>query len=133
MVSEHKSLTTKLRVLERFIWNPSNFECECNKSRDIGEYLDYENCKCRKKLVDKLTECNSVERNIVECSSAEECTENIDEVKIVDKNECVCSYIIYVVLVVIVLAIIIGIGAYFVYSRWYLKKVITRVKFGTRT
>ena len=39
-----------------FIWNASSFECECDKSYDIGEYLDYENCKCRKKIVDKLTE-----------------------------------------------------------------------------
>ena len=31
-----------------FIWNPSN--CECDKSCDIGEYLDYKNCKCRKKI-----------------------------------------------------------------------------------
>ena len=41
---------------KRFIWNPSNCECECGKSCKIGEYLDYENCKCRKKLVDKLVE-----------------------------------------------------------------------------
>ena len=33
-----------------FIWNPSNCECECDKSCDIGGYLDYENCKCRKKV-----------------------------------------------------------------------------------
>ena len=32
-----------------FIWNPGNSECECDKSCDVGEYLDYENCKCRKK------------------------------------------------------------------------------------
>ena len=31
------------------IWNPSNCECECDKSCDVGEYLDYENCNCRKK------------------------------------------------------------------------------------
>ena len=46
-----------------FIWNPSNCECECDKSCDIGEYLDYKNCKCRKKIVDKLVE---------------ECSENIN-------------------------------------------------------
>ena len=46
-----------------FIWNPSNCECECDKSYDIGESLDYKNCKCRNKLVDKLVE---------------ECSENID-------------------------------------------------------
>ena len=33
-----------------FIWNPSNCECECDKSCNVGEYLDYENCICRKKL-----------------------------------------------------------------------------------
>ena len=51
------------------IWNPINCECECDKSCDVAEYLDYENCKCRNKLVDKLIE---------------ECTENIDESKIAE-------------------------------------------------
>ena len=37
-------------------------------------------------------------------------------------NECVCSYTICVMLVVIVLTISTEIGAYFVFSRWYLKK-----------
>ena len=37
-----------------FIWNSSNCECECEKSCDVGEYL--ENCKCRKRLIDKLVE-----------------------------------------------------------------------------
>ena len=50
-----------------FIWNPSNCECEYDKLCDVAEYLDYENCKCRKKLVDKLVE---------------ECTENVEEVKL---------------------------------------------------
>ena len=43
---------------KEFIWNPSNCECEFDKSCDIGEYLDYENRKCRKKIVDKpVAEC----------------------------------------------------------------------------
>ena len=64
------------------IWNPSNCECKCDISCDVGEYLDYENCKWRKKLVDKLVE---------------KCNENVDEVKITGmasfehENECVCS------------------------------------------
>ena len=33
---------------KEFIWNPSNCECECDKSCNIGEYLDHENCKCKK-------------------------------------------------------------------------------------
>ena len=51
---------------EGFIWNPSNCECECDKSCNIGEYLDYENCKCRKMLIDKLVD---------------ECTKTAEEVK----------------------------------------------------
>ena len=31
-------------------------ECECDKACEVGEYLDYENCRCRKKLVDKLVD-----------------------------------------------------------------------------
>ena len=28
-----------------FVLNPSNCECECDKSCDVREYLDYENLK----------------------------------------------------------------------------------------
>ena len=41
-------------------------------SCDIDEYLDYKNCKSRKKLIDWLIE---------------ECTEIINETKIINKNE----------------------------------------------
>ena len=53
---ECKKLIDKGVCNRGFIWNLSNFECECDKSCDVGEYLDYENCKCRKKLADKLVE-----------------------------------------------------------------------------
>ena len=36
-------------LIDKGSWNASNCECECDKSCDVGEYLDYENCKCRKK------------------------------------------------------------------------------------
>ena len=56
---ECKELIDKGRCDKGFIWNPCNCECECDKSCDVGEYLDYENCKCRTKLVDKIVkECN---------------------------------------------------------------------------
>ena len=43
---ECKELIDKGVCDKGFIWNPSN--CECDKSCDVGEYVDYENCKCRK-------------------------------------------------------------------------------------
>ena len=68
----------------------------------LGEYLDYKNCKCRKRLGDELVE---------------ECTENIDEVKIPSENEHKnkrSSCTLYIVLFSIFFAINIGIGTYFV-------------------
>ena len=73
---ECKELTDKGVCDKRSICNPSICECECDKSCDVGEYLDHETCNCRKKLVDRW----------VERSSAEECTENIDEAKIAEIN-----------------------------------------------
>ena len=52
---ECKELISKGICDKGFIWNPSTCECECDKSCD-GEYLDLSNCKCTKKLVDKLVE-----------------------------------------------------------------------------
>ena len=97
------------------ILNPSNCECKCDKGCDVGEYIDCENCKYRKKLVDKLVE---------------ECAENIEETKLVkktlDKNETKqvkktldenknrvvfsISFILFI--------ISIGIGIYFAYCKY---------------
>ena len=51
---ECKELIKKGICDKGFSWNPSNCECECDKSSDVVEYLDYVNCKCRKRLIDKL-------------------------------------------------------------------------------
>ena len=91
-----------------FIWNPSNCECECDKNRDFSEYLDYENCKCRKKLVDKLIA---------------ECTETIEEVKLVkitftenENNYYKCSSCkVYIVLMIAIFTVFTGSTIYFVY------------------
>ena len=46
---ECKELINKGVCDKEFIWNPRSCESECDKACDVGEYLDYENCKCRKK------------------------------------------------------------------------------------
>ena len=45
---ECKELIDKGVCDKGFIWNPSNCECEYDKSCNIGEYLDYSDCKCKK-------------------------------------------------------------------------------------
>ena len=119
---ECKELINKGVCDKGFIWNPSNCECECDKSCDVGEYLDYENCKCKKKLVDKLVE---------------DCTETIEEVKIAEnenENTHKCnSCMLYIVLFSILFTVNIGICTYFVYSHWYSKIDVPHVEFDTRT
>ena len=118
---ECKELIDKGICDKGYIWSPSNCECECDKSCDVGEYLDYKNCKCKKKLADKLVG---------------KCTENIDEVKIANENEhenkcssCLLyialfsihfasSCLLYIVLFSILFTINVGIGVYFVYYKY---------------
>ena len=118
---ECKELVDKGVCDKGFIWNSSNCDCECDKSCDIGEYLDYSNCKCRKKLFDNLVE---------------ECTENIDEVEIARKNEHekkYSSWTLHIVLFSVIFTINIGIGTYSAYSHWYLKKDDAYAMLDTRT
>ena len=99
--SECKGLIDKDVCDKGFTWNLNNCDCDCDKPSDVGGYLEYRKCKCRKRQVDKLVD---------------ECTENIDEeVKILDKNESRCSScILYIVLFSIFFMINIGIATYFI-------------------
>ena len=61
---------------EGFIWNPNNCECECYMLMLLSEYLYYKNHKCKKGLVNELVE---------------ECTEDIDETRLVEINSTECN------------------------------------------
>ena len=105
---ECKELIDKGVCDKEFICNPSNCEYECYKSCDFSEYLDYKNCECKKSLVDKL----------LERTSAEACTENIEETRLVDINSIECSSVknkctLYIVLFSIIFTVNIGISSYF--------------------
>ena len=79
-------------------------------------HLDYKICKCKKRLVNKL----------VESSSTEECTENIEETRLVEINSTECNSVenkwkhdsctLYILLFSIIFTVNIGISSYFVYS-----------------
>ena len=112
-----------------FIQNPSNCECECDESCDISEYLDYENCQCRKKYVNKLVE---------------ECTETVEEVKLgkitsaEHESRSGCrSCTLYIVLFSIIFTTNFGIGTYFVcykyMSHWYINHWLLVLNFGSNT
>ena len=86
---------------------------------------DYENYKCRKKLVDQLTD---------------ECTETIEEAKLAkitlteneSGNKC-SSCTVYIVFMAVFLTIFIGITIYFVYyNRSLIKNNVSCIKINTR-
>ena len=93
---ECKELIDKGVCDKGYFFNPSNCNCECDKSCGIGEYLDYSNCKCRKKLIDSLVE---------------KCTENIDVTKVDDENEhmkecssctaCIVLFCIFLIITIV--------------------------------
>ena len=101
------------------------WECECDKNCDISEYLDYNNCKCRKKLSDKLID---------------ECTETIKEVKLAEvtpsenkNNYEYNSCRVYIILMIVVFTIFTGIAVYLVYYNWPLINYnIYCIKFSTQ-
>ena len=70
----------------------------CDKPSNLREYLDYENCKCRKKSVNNLVE---------------ECSENLDE------NEVIT---VTFLLLAIDFLIIIGISSILIYFHLVLKE-----------
>ena len=77
----------------------------------LRNILYYENCKCRKKLFDKLVK---------------ECIESIDENELISVTlndyESVCwSCTVYITLFFIAFLIMIGISSAFIYFHWYLK------------
>ena len=112
-------------MIKDLFWNPSNCECECDKTYDIREYLDYKNCKCRNKLVDKLVE---------------ECSENVDEnemlynetldaillntIPLNDYKKVCGSCTIYIVLFALFFIASISISSVFIYFYWYSEKNI---------
>ena len=56
-----EDLVSKLVCDKGYMWNPSTCACECDKYCEVGQYLDYNNCVCKKKLIDDLIEqCTSI-------------------------------------------------------------------------
>ena len=113
-----EDLINKLVCDKGYLWNPSTYSCECDKLCDIGQYLDYKNCVCRKSLFAKL---------------AEECISFIDgdilynETLSIDPNDCF-SHTPYIVLFSVFLLISIIVGSTFNYFHCYKNKRILNIQ-----
>ena len=91
------------------MWNPSTCECECDKYCEAGQYLDYKNCVCWKKLIDDLIEqCTSIVdieiKNGIDIFTNSTVTKNI--VTPVNSNNSTNIYLFLFVAVLIVAVLV---------------------------
>ena len=104
-----EDLINKMVCDKGYISNPSNCACECDKLCDIGQYLDYKNCVCRKSLVDELVE---------ECINVIDGDTMYNETLSINPNDCP-SRTPYVVLFIVFLSISVIVSSIFIYFHWY--------------
>ena len=104
-----EDLINKMVCDKGYIWNPSNCACECDKLCDIGQYLDYKNCVCRKSLVDKLVE---------ECISVIDGDTMYNETLSVTSSNGCSSCTTHIILFSVFLLISSVFGGEFIYYRW---------------
>ena len=121
---------------KRFLCNPNNCECECDKLCDVGEYLDYNNCKCRNKFIYKLVEecSDSIDQNEILYNETLDVL-SLNKIPLNFYKKGCDSCTIYIVLFAIFFITSICISSVFIYFHWYFKKDDVSAKFnpGTQT
>ena len=114
-----EDLINKLTCDKGYMWNPSTCECKYDKLCDVGQYLDYKNCVCRKRLINNLVkQCiNIVDEDIMRNE------------KMISTPDCP-SHTPYIVLLVLFLLVSLIICGVVIYFRWYkAKKEVPNVSY----
>ena len=115
---ECKKLINKGLCEKGYIFNPSNCQCECDKSCNTSQYLDYLDCKCKKKIVDLIVEqCIEYDDN----NKTKIVNKTYNETKIINetvKNSCN----VYIILTLISIVISAVYTIHFVHYNWFLIK-----------
>ena len=87
-----------------YIFNPSNCNCECDKSCNTSQYLVYLDCKCKKKIIDLIVEtCIEYDDNQTKIVNIT-VTKTDDKTKIVNKtvkNSCRVSIVLTIASILI--------------------------------
>ena len=101
-----EDLINKLVCDKGYLWNPSSCSCECDKLCDVGQYLDYKNCVCRKSVIDKMVkECiNVVDGDVIYDKTLKDCSSQT-------------SYVVFFVVFLLISAIIGGVFVYYYRNR----------------
>ena len=92
-----------------YIWNSITWGCKCNKACKTDEYLNTNNCLCKKCLIDKIVlECQDEILNTTETS--------LDDKKVICKKKKKKNWLIHIILLAVtclLLLIAVFISCYF--------------------
>ena len=125
---ECKKLIDKGACNKGYIFDPSHCKCECDKWCNTSQYLDYLDCKCKKKIIDliveKCIEYDNITKKVNKTDNkADNKTDNKtdNKIKIVRKTvKNSCRLYIILTLTSIVISSVYAI--YFVYCNCFLFK-----------
>ena len=100
------------------MWNPSTCSCECDKYCEIGQYLDYRECVCRKKLIDDLIEqCTSVVNMEIKSGTDLVCTVSQKAFNIsgdsVDRSSSSSNIYLFLFVAVLIVVLLLAAGVFY--------------------
>ena len=107
---ECKEFINKGRCDDGFIWNLSPWQYECNKSCNVGEYLDFTILQCRERLIDKL---------VIECNENIDGNEMVYNATLHNYGKVCKSCTLHIVLLIITCIIVMGISGTSFYFCWH--------------
>ena len=100
------------------MWNPSTCACECDEYCKVGQYLDYNNCVCRKKLIDDLIEqCTSIVdieiKNGTDIFTSSTATKNI----VTPDSDNSTNIYLFLFVAVLIVAVLVAAGFIYYYRK----------------
>ena len=133
--SECKELIDKGLCDKGYIFNSSNCKCECDKSCNTSQYLDYLDCKCKKKIIDLIVEkCIGYDDDKTKLVN-KTVTKNDNKTKLIiitviqtdNKSKIVNKTVensckVYILLTIVSIVISTVYTTYFVYYNWFFIK-----------
>ena len=127
-----EDLVSKLVCDKGYMWNPSTCSCECDKYCEIGQYLDYRECVCRKKLIDNLIEqcTTAVDMEInkgtdLVCSATQKVV-NISSDS-VGRSSSSSNIYLFLFVAVLVVALWLAAGAFYYCRKYNTKKLDDKI------
>ena len=97
--------------------------CECDKSCNVGEYVDYMNCKCRKRLIDNLVEKYNEDIDGNEVAAKTAVTYNVTLNDFELNKKLFKSWMLCVILLIVAwVLIVIGVSNAYLYFYRYIKR-----------